>query len=201
MKHILCYGDSNTHGFIPWGGRYDDNTRWTCLLAKMLGSEYRIIDEGLNGRTTAENDPLEAYRNGLSYLVPCLQTHLPVDLTILMLGSNDMKDRFCPTAEKIADNLYRMTSIIKEMTQAPVLLVSPILLGPQIVGGDFSKESLTVSAGLASAIEKRAKKLDVAFLNAADYADPSPSDGLHLEPEGHRAIADVFYQKIKEILN
>jgi lysophospholipase L1-like esterase len=200
MKHILCYGDSNTHGFIPWGGRYDDKTRWTGILAEMLGSKYRIIDEGLNGRTTAEDDPLEPYRNGLAYLVPCLQTHLPVDLTILMLGSNDLKCRFCPTADKIADNLYRMASISKEMTQAPVLLASPILLGPQIVGGDFSEESLAVSAKLASAIEQRAEKLGVHFINAADYAEPSPSDGLHMEPEGHRALADAFYRKIKDIL-
>lgn len=200
MKQILCYGDSNTHGFIPWGGRYDENTRWTCLLANLLGNEYHIIDEGLNGRTTAVDDPLESYRNGLSYLVPCLQTHLPVDLTILMLGSNDMKRRFCPTADKIADRLYGMASIIKEMSQAPVLLVSPILLGPQIVGGDFSEESLAVSKALAPAIKERAERLDIPFMNAADYADPSPSDGLHLEPEGHKALAEAFYKKITEEL-
>lgn len=200
MKHILCYGDSNTHGFIPLGGRYDDKTRWTCLLADRLGPEYRIIDEGLNGRTSAYDDPMESYRNGLTYLVPCLQTHLPVDLTILMLGSNDLKQRFSPTAEKIADNLYRLACVAKEITTAPVLLVSPILLSEEIIVPDFSKESVAVSHELASAIEAKAKLLDIPFMNAADYADPSPSDGLHLSPEGHRALADAFYHKILEIL-
>lgn len=200
MKHILCYGDSNTHGFIPWGGRYDDKTRWTCLLADLLGPEYRIIDEGLNGRTSSFDDPLESYRNGLSYLVPCLQTHLPVDLTILMLGSNDLKQRFSPTAEKIADSLYRLAQITQEMTQAPVLLVSPILLGPQIVGPTFSEDSLAVSRELAPALKAKADKLGIHFMNAADYANPSPSDGLHLSPDGHKALADAFYQKILEIL-
>lgn len=200
MKHILCYGDSNTHGFIPFGGRYDDKTRWTCLLSEKLGPEYRIIDEGLNGRTSSFDDPLESYRNGLSYLVPCLQTHLPVDLTILMLGSNDLKQRFSPTAEKIADSLYRLAHITKEVTMAPVLLVSPILLGEEMIGPTFSRESVAVSRELAPAIEAKARLLDIPFMNAADYAKPSPIDGLHLSPEGHRALADAFYNKVMDIL-
>lgn len=67
MKHILCYGDSNTHGYIPGGGRYDDDTRYTGILAKLLGSDYRIIEEGLNSRTSP-CDHFDAIqkRNGLS---------------------------------------------------------------------------------------------------------------------------------------
>lgn len=200
MKHILCYGDSNTYGFIPWGGRYDDNTRWTCRLGAMLGEGYRVIDEGLNGRTSALDDPFEPGLNGLTYLVPCLKTHLPVDLTILMLGSNDLKQRFSPTVDKIADNLYRLAQIIREMSPSPILLVSPILLGPEIVGPEFSEESLAVSRGLAPAIREKAQRLGIDFLNAADFTGPSHSDGLHLSPEGHAALAEAFYGKIMEIL-
>ena len=93
MKHILCYGDSNTHGYIPGGGRYDDDTRYTGILAKLLGSDYRIIEEGLNSRTSSFDDPFEPYKNGMDCLIPCLDSHKPLDLTILMLGSNDMKSR------------------------------------------------------------------------------------------------------------
>ena len=102
MKHILCYGDSNTHGYIPGGGRYDDDTRYTGILAKLLGSDYRIIEEGLNSRTSSFDDPFEPYKNGMDCLVPCLDSHKPLDLTILMLGSNDMKIYFSPSVEKIA---------------------------------------------------------------------------------------------------
>ena len=100
MKHILCYGDSNTHGYIPGGGRYDDDTRYTGILAKLLGSDYRIIEEGLNSRTSSFDDPFEPYKNGMDCLVPCLDSHKPLDLTILMLGSNDMKVYFSPSVEK-----------------------------------------------------------------------------------------------------
>ena len=70
MKHILCYGDSNTHGYIPGGGRYDIKTRWTGILADLLGSDYRIIEEGLNGRTSSLEDPFDPYKNGMEYIVP-----------------------------------------------------------------------------------------------------------------------------------
>lgn len=200
MKHILCYGDSNTHGFIPWGGRYDDKTRWTCLLAELLGPEYRIIDEGLNGRTSSFDDPLESGRNGMTYLIPCLQTHLPLDLTILMLGSNDLKRRFSPSVEKITDSIIRLADLTREITDAPVLLVSPILLGTQIVGPSFSEEAVELSKKLAPSLKSRAEKSGLLFMNAADFAEPSPSDGLHLTPEGHWSLADAFYTRIKQIL-
>ena len=79
MKHILCYGDSNTHGYIPSGGRYDDDTRYTGILAKLLGSDYRIIEEGLNSRTSSFDDPFEPYKNGMDCLVPCLDSHKPLE--------------------------------------------------------------------------------------------------------------------------
>lgn len=200
MKNILCYGDSNTHGFIPWGGRYDDKTRWTTLLAEKLGKNYNIIEEGLNGRTSSFDDPLEPYRNGLSMLVPIIETHLPLDLTIIMLGSNDMKQRYSPTPEKIADSLYRLAHITLEMTQAPVLLASPIHMGPQIIGPTFSAESVEISKSLAPFIKEKADKLGIYFMDAAEFAEPSPSDGLHLSPEGHEKLADGFYQNILRIL-
>ena len=106
MKHILCYGDSNTHGYIPGGGRYDDDTRYTGILAKLLGSDYRIIEEGLNSRTSSFDDPFEPYKNGMDCLVPCLDSHKPLELTILMLGSNDMKVYFSPSAEKIGIDIW-----------------------------------------------------------------------------------------------
>ena len=105
MKHLLCFGDSNTHGYIPGGGRYDDNTRWPRLLARNLGEDFLVYEEGLNGRTSSMEDPFKPYKNAMDYIIPCLMTHEPLDLTILMLGSNDMKQYFSPSIEKITSGL------------------------------------------------------------------------------------------------
>lgn len=204
MKHILCFGDSNTHGYIPGGGRYDESTRWTGLLARNLGRNYCIHEEGLNGRTTSLEDPYEPYRNAMDYIIPCLKTHEPLDLTIVMLGSNDMKRHFQPTAEKIAVALRKLVRIILDVSQAPVLLVSPILLGDKIsdslFGDSFPRSSVSISHQLGPALAAVAKDLDVHFLDAATVADPSDRDGLHLEAEGHYKLAEAFTEKVFEIL-
>lgn len=94
-KRVLCFGDSNTWGYIPASGkRHPVGIRWTTLLQEKLGSDFEVIEEGLNSRTTDMNDPKHVGKNGLAYLRPCLETHDPIDLIILMLGTNDMKERF-----------------------------------------------------------------------------------------------------------
>ncbi len=103
MKTILCYGDSNTHGFNPaTQGRFSLSERWTGVLMRELGSDYHVIEEGLGGRTTVWDDPIMESRNGRDYLLPCLWSHKPLDLVIIMLGTNDLKDRFSLTPFDIA---------------------------------------------------------------------------------------------------
>lgn len=110
MKTILCYGDSNTYGAIPIDFdlldkhfiashyRLSKEKRWSSILQAELGSTYHVIEEGLNGRTTVWDDPTEGkHKNGLTYLIPCLETHAPIDLVILMLGTNDLKPKFIIT--------------------------------------------------------------------------------------------------------
>lgn len=205
MKHILCFGDSNTHGFIPGGGRYDDNTRWPRLLAKNLGPQYVVYEEGLNGRTSSLEDPFDSYKNGMDYIVPCLLTHAPLDLTILMLGSNDMKQYFSPSVEKIADGLRNLTKTILDISAAPVLLVSPILLGDKMAyspfANSFPPSSVAMSHQLGSALSLVAEELGAHFLDAAAIAEPSPQDSLHLTAQGHRQLADAFTDKVQDILS
>lgn len=204
MKHILCFGDSNTHGYIPGGGRYDLNTRWTGRLAKLLGSDYRIIEEGLNGRTSSFDDPFDPYKNAMNYIIPCLQTHEPLDLTILMLGSNDMKDYLNPSIEKIADSLARLCAIIQETSDAPVLLVSPILLGDHMSTSDFAASfppsSIAISHELGRALKQVADRLCIPFLDAAQITAPSVEDSLHLNAKGHQKLAEALAEKIRTIL-
>ena len=103
-KTILCYGDSNTWGYNPVNGlRYPEDVRWTGRLQKLLGPSYRVIEEGCNGRTTVYADPEEGWKCGLTYLCPCLNSHKPIDVVILMLGSNDLKRIFHASAQEIAE--------------------------------------------------------------------------------------------------
>ena len=114
MKNILCYGDSNTFGFIPVSGkRYSIDERWTGILQKLLGNEYRIIEEGLNGRTTVFEDPSKAGRNGKAYLEVCLESHKPIDLIIISLGTNDLKTKFSASENVIAQNMRRLILTVK----------------------------------------------------------------------------------------
>jgi lysophospholipase L1-like esterase len=95
MKTVICFGDSNTWGADPAGGpRYSMEQRWGSILRKELGSGYYIIEEGLCGRTTVWDDPIEGYKSGKQYIIPCIDSHSPVDLVIILLGTNDLKKRF-----------------------------------------------------------------------------------------------------------
>ena len=110
-KTIVAFGDSNTHGYCSeTGGRFSGKERWTCLLERHLGSDYRVMEEGLSGRTTVLEDPLFEGLNGLSSIFQCLMTHEPVDLLIIMLGTNDTKARFSCNAENIAKGLERLAN-------------------------------------------------------------------------------------------
>ncbi len=107
-KHIVCYGDSNTHGYCAADdGRFNENERWPRLLEKKLGDDYLVFEEGLSGRTTCFDDPIHEGLSGLDYIYPCLMSHEPVDLLIIMLGTNDTKERFGASAACIALVLYK----------------------------------------------------------------------------------------------
>lgn len=104
--NILCFGDSNTWGYKPdKSGRYDENIRWTGLLQKKLGSGYHIIEEGLCGRTTVFQDELREGRRGLDLIGVTVEMHNPIDLMIIMLGTNDCKTRYKASASVIAKGL------------------------------------------------------------------------------------------------
>ena len=140
MKRILCYGDSNTFGYDPvTGDRYEPSIRWTGQLQTLLGSDYCIIEEGCNGRTTVFTDPKEPWKNGRNYLEACLNSHKPLDLVILMLGTNDLKTIYCASPAEVAAGAETLVRLIQTFTAekqgfAPkILLVSPIFIGEDIV--------------------------------------------------------------------
>ena len=95
-RTVLCFGDSNTHGQIPGRGpleRYARGQRWGGVLESLLGPGWQVIEEGLSGRTTVHDDPIEgALKNGRTYLRPCLQSHTPLDLIIRTSGEQRLSN-------------------------------------------------------------------------------------------------------------
>lgn len=201
--NILCFGDSNTYGYKPDGtGRFDENTRWTQILQKKLGSGYRIIEEGLCGRTTVFQDELREGRRGLDLIGVTVEMQNPLDLMILMLGTNDCKTRYGASAAVIARGLDQVIRKARKSSSRPfdILVVSPIHLGKGIGEPDFDPEfnesSEVVSRNLAAEYRKVALQNHAAFLNAADFAFPSITDREHLDEAGHAALAEAIYSKV-----
>ena len=120
MKTVLCYGDSNTWGFDPaTRTRFPPHVRWTGVLGQRLGDGYQVIEEGLNGRTTRWDDPIEPDRNGLAYLRPCVESHQPLDLIVIMLGTNDLKRRFDLSASDIAQSAAGVAEMGRRFAYTP----------------------------------------------------------------------------------
>lgn len=209
MKTILCYGDSNTYGFNPINGmRYPKDVRWTGRLQTLLGEKYAVIEEGCNGRTTVFDDPVDGWKNGLSYLKPCLNSHKPVDVVIMMLGSNDLKDIFHASAEEIAKGAERLVQEIydfaddKQGFRPIVILVSPPEIGPDICRSAFhyafDETAIVRSKEFHKYYKEVADRNHCVFFDAAEYVKASETDSLHLMPEEHEKLAKGLFLCMKD---
>ncbi|MDO4176018.1 MAG: GDSL-type esterase/lipase family protein [Bacillota bacterium] len=209
---ILCYGDSNTYGYNPMTQkRHGINNRWPMVLQKLLGDEYRVIEEGCNGRTAyniVENNPWKTGDYGMKAL---LNSHKPVDLIIFMLGSNDLKTLYDSRPQDIAE---AMAAMLREAAQfmldqqefvPDLLLISPPeideRIGDSFFGDEFDASSAERSRQMADALRKTAADFSFEgrtchFLDAARYASPSAHDCLHLEADQHGALARAIHEKI-----
>ena len=137
MRHILCYGDSNTWGYTPGTGeRHAPDVRWTGVLRRLLGEGWEVLEEGMNGRTTVFDNPMSPGRNGSAYLLTCLETHKPLDLVILMLGTNDLRFTDAWGAAEGAAALVKKIRLYNRMEESThifpgkprILLIAPILV-------------------------------------------------------------------------
>ncbi|MDD3369780.1 MAG: SGNH/GDSL hydrolase family protein [Lachnospiraceae bacterium] len=205
MINILCLGDSNTFGSNPLGGRHSRQTRWTGILQETLGRDYYVIEEGMGGRTTVWDDPYEPNRSGKMALPIILQSHKPIDLVILSLGTNDCKAHFHASAKMTAKGAELLCHIIKTydygdgMPIPEILLVSPIHIGADLSRNkfdSFDETSVQKSIQLATYYQATAKRLGCLFLDAAEVAVPSDEDQLHMDAMSHRALAMAIADKI-----
>ena len=206
---VLCYGDSNTYGYDPGTcGRYPYEKRWTTLLGEKLGGRYEVIPEGLNGRTTAYDRPGEAWKNGASSFTACLGTHKPVDFVIIMLGTNDCNEELGLSAEDIADGMETLVKMVENETPALQGYVPEIIVAaPAAIQGDIEKSpfackltsgSVQKSVDIGPLYREIAERHDVKYADATSGIEVSP-DCEHLTEEGHRQIADLFYEVIRAI--
>ncbi len=213
MKRVLIYGDSNTWGHIPAKGtRYSDEIRWPGVAAELLGSEYRLIEDSISGRTTIWEDPTCPMRCGSKNLGYSMLAHAPIDLFVLALGANDLK--FTD-----ADGVVRGVSRIIDMVRGADILFnsfSPIFRGnPEILvispshiadeikylrPGHSLQYASEESKLLFEKYERMASEKNVYLLNAEEYAKPSLEDCIHYSPEDHKRLGIAIAAKIKEIL-
>ena len=207
MREILCFGDSNTYGLIPGTKeRYKENIRWTGILQqKLKEKDCRIVEEGLCGRTTVFEDPFRQGRRGTALLPTLLETHHPVDLVVLMLGTNDCKTIFGASAEVIGRGIQCLLDQIQTFApQADVLLISPIYLGEKVwqegYDQDFSPLSVKVSKELETVYERIAAERQIGYLRASDYVQCSEADQEHLNAQGHQIFAQAVYEKTERML-
>jgi lysophospholipase L1-like esterase len=193
-RTVLCFGDSNTYGSIPGvaGGRYDWDIRWPGVLASELGEHWRLVEEGLPGRTTVFDDPISPYRRGSDYLPPCLASHAPLDVVVIFLGTNDLKARLAAGPSDIAAGAGVLALTVLASASGPhgaapaILLLGLPRLGPRLPP-DFVGAEVKANE-LPRYLAEQAAVLGVGFLDLGDVAAYSAIDGFHLEPDGHAAI-------------
>ena len=204
-KHILCFGDSNTHGYCAepadcFGGiRFTEEQRWTRLLQDSLGQDYLVIEEGLSGRTTCFDDPIHEGLNALDYIYTCLKSHETIDLLIIMLGTNDCKDRFYASPACIALGMARLVKKAKDTDcwggrQPNILVIAPPPIGEGMlcspVAATMGSQCVEKSRQLASCYREQCELLGVSFLDAGEIGcEFNQVDFMHLTSRGHRTLA------------
>ncbi|QIN84160.1 hydrolase [Rubrobacter tropicus] len=208
MRTILCYGDSNTWGSDPeTGERFSEEVRWPGVLARELGDGFRVVEEGLSGRTTVRDDPIEGvHKNGRTYLRACLESHKPIDLVTVMLGTNDLKERFGASASDIAQGAASLAEEILRSGCGPgggapvVLLMAPPPVGKLTDMAEMFEGSREKSARFAGHYRRFAEQYGCEFLDAGAVISSSDIDGIHLEAEEHRKLGEAVAARVEEIL-
>lgn len=201
MKQILCFGDSNTWGYNPkTGQRFPWGVRWTSVLQQKLGfEEYRIVEEGLCGRTTVFEDELRPGRRGSDVISFLLETHAPVDEIIIMLGTNDCKAVYNANETVIGKGIEKLLQIIyRVQPDIKILLISPIFLGDDVwrkeFDPEFNEKSVDISHKLKGVYESIAQEHKISFLSASDYASYSTDDMEHMDEYNHERLAEAIYE-------
>jgi len=207
-SRILCFGDSLTWGDDPTLPGHRLPGRWPAALQSILGPGYTIIEEGQCGRNIATDDPPEGEKNGLKYILPCLESHSPLDLLIIMLGTNDLKRKFAYSLQDIAWEMERFLQKVlchrqySSSTQYDILLVAPPPLNEGLLtswlGDVFEYETgMKKSTALKKWYMEIASRYDISFLDAGLYCQSSAADGVHMDEENQHKLAEAIADYIQ----
>ena len=209
-RTILCFGDSNTHGTKPMPsisatGRHGAEARWPAVMGRALGAGFEVIAEGHPGRTTVHDDPVEGKnRNGTRVLAALLESHLPIDLVILKLGTNDLKYRFHLNANDISFGVGVLIDIIRASKTGPggaapeVMIIAP---PPIIEVGDLGRifeGGTATSHDLPAAFARVAQRFNVPWLDAGRLISVSPVDGVHYEAEAQVVLGNAMAGEVRK---
>ncbi|OCA87923.1 hypothetical protein A8F94_08825 [Bacillus sp. FJAT-27225] len=211
-RRIVCFGDSNTWGFDAKSQeRFPEGVRWTSLLAEKLGEQFQVVEEGLSGRTAVIDDPLFEGLNGLNYIHPCLMSHAPLEMVIIMLGTNDTKERFHFTSYNIAQGIARLAKKAKSTPagingEGPnVLVIAPPPIGKEYfdteVGKSMGKGCDIKSAELSLHLAELLQLEEIDFLDTKGMVPMNTVDFMHLDEEGHKLLAELVFNKLKTMLS
>lgn len=209
-NRILCFGDSLTWGADPAGGPRL-SIRWPRVLQYDLGPDYEIIEEGQGGRSIAADDIPEGEKNGLKYILPCLESHDPLDLVVIMLGVNDCKRKFALSLQDIYWEMEQFLQKVLNHRQYAsanpyrVLLVAPPPLNDGLatswLGDVFEYEiGLRKSQGLAKWYRMLAERYQIDFLDAGQYCQTSALDGVHLDAENQRKLGLAVAEYVRQVI-
>ncbi|MEM1351322.1 MAG: GDSL-type esterase/lipase family protein, partial [Pseudomonadota bacterium] len=207
-RTILCFGDSNTHGTISMRElgerrRHEHKDRWTSVMAKQLGHAWRVIDEGHPGRTAVYDDPIEGeHKNGHRMIKAILESHRPLDLVIVLLGTNDLKARFGAAPGDVSLGVQRIVLEIMNSDCGPsgrapgVLVAAPVSVQEKGVLAKIFAGAEEKSQSLPDALKEMAARNAVEFVDLNAIAAVNPVDGVHLEKDAHLAIGTTLAGKI-----
>lgn len=206
MKTVLCFGDSNTYGTLPMTSldhdeRFDMDTRWPRVMAADLGEGWHLVEEGHPGRTTVHDDPIEGiHRNGSRILLAILDSHRPVDVLVLMLGTNDHKQRFGLGTQDIAMGAGKLVAMAQASGRVDkILLVCPPKCLERGVLAQVFAGSEARSDGLAGEMAREAATKGVAFFDAGTVIESDPVDGVHFSAEAHVALGHAIAEKVQTL--
>lgn len=203
MKKILCFGDSNTYGYIPNNGaRYDKNTRWTGVLSLLSHGKFEIIEDGCNNRTAFAANPTGKIFTGYEILPELLTDDF--DAVVLAIGINDTQFLYNLSSIEIASGVEKLINIVKvKSPQAKIILVAPSILTDDVLNGNFAclfdRTSIEKSRQLPLLYQKIAEKQNIEFFDLNSVAKTSSLDGLHYAPEQHLKIAQAIFTILSEL--
>lgn len=206
-KRILCFGDSLTRGSNPGtSSRLAINERLTGILQDLLGNSFEVIEEGLGGRTTNIDDPTKEGRNGLTYFKGCFPSHLPLDLVVILLGTNDLKPKYKSTPDNSAKALISYNQVMNDACQSSdmkkpkILIITPPTINESAVPADWELDKVgKIVEQMIGTYSQVAQKIGAEFLDITKSVFPSITDGVNLDKENNQKLAQEVYKIVSKI--